>query len=459
MSDRPPLVPLVGGAGVLAALVAAGTLLLPALRRPALPPLACRVALAPFVETVVLPGHLDAEEFVDLRAPAAACERQLVHLLPEGTPVKKGEVVAQFDPGPLLLWLERMENELRDIEMGRETTEGEWEGIAFEGEVLHDSSLENLELVDIQRQKMAYEAELARRRSDMEYNISERWVHAYATHVTRIERIKDAKVAERDRAADNLRDRIANTRLELDAFRVVAPTASLVVYPPIPVAAQWRKVQPGDALDRAQPFARLPKLETFIARVPVDETVANRLAAGMKAVVRPHADRSLALVGRVARIARAVAYNQSPEDPRQRFEVVVALAASGTAVAVAPPTDRLRLGMVVEVTFALKEYGPRFAVPKEFVAAAGRKPTILAGAGGQQPTRIAIPEAAVVDDYYLLERCPLGGGAAIAGAPAAAPIAEFWVYHEAAADPATAKLAAGGEPGPGTAHEPDTAKQ
>lgn len=74
--------------------------------RPDVPTLV--VSMAPFERLVVAEGNLEAAEATPVTAPMEAQgQLKVAWLVPDGTPVKAGDVVVRFDPS-------EMERSLRD---------------------------------------------------------------------------------------------------------------------------------------------------------------------------------------------------------------------------------------------------------------------------------------------------------------------------------------------------------
>ena len=112
-------------AGMMVLLVAAGW----AFRHgsaPAIP--VAEVRRGEFVDYVEVHGEVKALHSIQLTAPSIPGDLQIVKLVPTGTVVKKGDIVAQFDTSNLQRTLEQRQSELKsseaDIERSRADSRG-----------------------------------------------------------------------------------------------------------------------------------------------------------------------------------------------------------------------------------------------------------------------------------------------------------------------------------------------
>lgn len=81
--------------------------------------------LGDFVDYVSVRGTIQAVRSIQLTAPSVGTDLQIIKLVPTGSVVKKGDVVAQFDPSTLKRTLEQKQSELRSADAEIEHTRAE----------------------------------------------------------------------------------------------------------------------------------------------------------------------------------------------------------------------------------------------------------------------------------------------------------------------------------------------
>jgi multidrug efflux pump subunit AcrA (membrane-fusion protein) len=104
------------------------------------------VAKAPFSREVAAEGNLEAAEATPVTAPIdAQGQLKVAWLVPDGSPVKTGDVVVRFDPS-------EMERSLRDGQSDRTSAESRMNGLKADT----GSAIRNLERdADLAREELA----------------------------------------------------------------------------------------------------------------------------------------------------------------------------------------------------------------------------------------------------------------------------------------------------------------
>lgn len=311
-----------------------------------------------FVERLELRGHVEPTLFVDVQAPTVPSDRQLIQIAPEGSSVNEGDVVAEFDQGPLLNHIEELNESLRDIEMTREEIDMLMKGRLFEMKVGVQSSRQDLILSELKTQSLAYEADLRMATNEVQLNMAKQRIRSARGRVENISRQREARSESRVVWAERLLERIADAENALQQFTAVAPTDSIVLHPPIPIAGELRKVEAGDFLGRGQAFLRLPDLSSLVVRLYLDENQVDRVREGAKADIVPVADSSITMHGEVSSISR-LATLLPGHGERQFFQCELRIDDETM------PTGFLKVGMVVDVTIPLRDFGNVFAIPRD----------------------------------------------------------------------------------------------
>src|SRR5919106_2721674 len=104
-----------------------------------------------FVDSIQTQGELKASRSLTLRAPADAGELRIVKLVPNGTPVKKGAVVAEFDTSTVARTLDQKRTEVNGLQA--EIEKAQAEAGTREAETL---TAESTARFDVERAKLDY---------------------------------------------------------------------------------------------------------------------------------------------------------------------------------------------------------------------------------------------------------------------------------------------------------------
>jgi len=279
---------------------------------------------ADLVTTVEIAGTLRALESDQAGPPILQdiWEYRLVKMAPEGTSVKKGQMILQFDTTELTQRLEEKRAE-------RDTAAKELEKRSIELSVREEA----LTLQEA-------EAEARRRKADLKVEVPPELVGANELAQSRLDldlvKRELAWVAQRKgvarRAADAERaslserhERSAARVNEIEArirqMTVPAPRDGTLIY-----LANWRdeKKKVGDTCWRGERVVEVPDLGRMIVKGDVDEADSAALATGERVSLRLEAHPDATFAGHVLSIGRTV-QRQNPKIPKKVVKVEVAL--------------------------------------------------------------------------------------------------------------------------------------
>ena len=363
-------------------------------------PLLIRVERAPFREVVELRGHIEPQRFEDIQSPTVKVERQLIQVADEGALVKAGDVIAKFDPGPLLLYIDSLKERLRDLEMSKEDLEVLMDSRIFEQQVGVRSTHQDLILAEIRKETLGYEAGLRKAGATVQVNLAKQSVKSYQGRLGLTVRQKKTRVADRVEDAKRFLERIGEIEAQLEEFTLRAKADSVVVYPVIPVAGDLRKVAAGDYLDRGQSFLQLPELSSLVVRGYLDESQVQRVKPGLQASIRPVALPDVKLTGEVLSVSR-VATLLPGRGQRQFFEMLIRNDPATQAAA-------LKVGMVVGISVLVKDHGQIFAVPRDLATPDPNGWSVKLYHEHAAPERLALNRVIENGDHLLVAEWPGG---------------------------------------------------
>lgn len=252
--------------------------------------------------TVNASGDLESEGAVNISAPAIKYTKKITFLLPEGTIVKEGDVVATFDTIQLE---ERLEGLLRaglyarlqDTEIARTIAVDDCKANLA-------SKQENEKIARLTYETMAYAPKLEQQKSEIQLNQAVANVKLAENRLKQEEQKWELKLRQVHELIEQNEKEVEETRASIDALTIRAPCEGLVVYPKTRVMGTERKVQLGDTLYKDQRFMILPNLFKMTAQVEVAEEDIRRIRGGQPAQIYLEAFKDAVFTGEIYRIDR-----------------------------------------------------------------------------------------------------------------------------------------------------------
>src|SRR6266478_1948783 len=299
-------------------------------RGPAAPEnsLVARVKRGPFAVTVTTSGELRARQFVQITAPAGAqqagaWQMKIQSIVPEGTIVKQGDVVAELDRSTLA-------NKLDETRLALTKAEAQYEQAMLDSTLTLSTARENIRTMELALEEKRLAKEQA---------------------------VYEAPTVQRQAAIDYER-----------ADRALTP--GMVNY-----VKEWngRKRTAGSQVNAWEPgVATLPDLTQMESVTYVNEIDVRKLAVGQPVTLTLDADPTKHLTGTVASVANVG--EQRPNADAKVFEVKVTVQGSDTT---------LRPGMTTGNAIETLKLNVALFVPLEALGSAGGVPFVYRQDGGR----------------------------------------------------------------------------
>ena len=355
-------------------------------QRPDIP--IARATVGRFVISIKRTGEVKAKRSVTITAPSTGEKLIITYLIPEGSFVKKGDLLVQFDPTELVSRLEsakrdlaaaqaeleltRAKNELRRRELAEEIRKKEVELKRAEGS----------SPVDIENARA--ELELAKAKAETEMKLME------------------AEVVKSEVQLERAKERVASAEKSLQELTVLAPGDGLVIHEKVWRGGQQVKVQEGDSPWPMQPILSLPDLSTLYVATDVDEADISRISPGQRCLITLEAYPDTSFTGEIERIgnlARPRYYTGGPNV----FDVWVKLDSID---------ERLRPGMKTKVEIIIDEADSVISVPIEAVFEEDGAPIVyVKQGGGFRRRQIKVGKR---NDTHIIVEAGLEGGEEVA---------------------------------------------
>ena len=353
------------------------------------------VQRGPFTVSVTPSGELKAREFVQITAPAqaqqaGAYQMKIASIVPEGTLVQQGDLVAEIDRSTLA-------NRLQEVTLALQKAEAQYEQAMLDSTLTLSTARETIRSMELalEERKLAkeqavYEAPTVKRQAEIDYEKAERALaQARTDYVTRTEQ---AKAKMREVGADVARQRnlLGLVTTVMAGFTIRAPAPGMVIY-----VTEWngRKRTTGSQVSSWDPaVATLPDLTQMESVTYVNEIDVRKVAAGQPVVITLDADPSKRLTGRVTSVANVG--EQRPNADAKVYEVKVIVEQSDTT---------LRPGMTTGNTIETFRTDDALFIPIEAINNDGGVTIVYKQSGGGVVKQEVVTGAMNEDDVIVLE--------------------------------------------------------
>ena len=327
-----------------------------------------RVKKGDFKVVVTSAGELRAKKFVQVQGPlnmqqADVYQTKISTLVPEGTVVKEGDVVAELDRSgiaakatEITLALQKAEAQLTQAQLDSTLN------LATAREEIKTQEL-SLEEKRLAKEQAAYESPSVKRQVEIDFEKATRQLAQSKTNYVTKQQQAVAKMAEVGSDVQRQRNKLKIIQEVLGNFTIRAPSPGMVIY-----VKEWngKKKGIGSQISAWDPtVATLPDLGAMESLTYVNEIDVRKIAAGQKVVISLDSDPTKKLAGNVTAVANVG--EQRPNADAKVFEVKILLAVVDTT---------LRPGMTTSNSVETNTIKDALFVPLEAVAVEGNTPYV-----------------------------------------------------------------------------------
>ncbi|HET6703052.1 MAG TPA: HlyD family secretion protein [Gemmatimonadaceae bacterium] len=321
--------------------------------------ISAKVKSGEFRVVVTTTGELRARKAVQIQGPpnmqaAQVYQTRISTLVPEGTVVKEGDLVAELDRSAVAAKFQEVSLALQKAEA--QYTQAELDSalnLATAREEIRTLELA-LEEKRIARDQSKYEAPSIRRQADIEHEKAERaFAQAKVNYVTKKQQAI-AKMREVGSELGRQRNQLGIIQSVMNGFTIKAPAPGMVIYD-----KEWngRKKVVGSQVSAWDPtVATLPDLTQMESVTYVNEIDVRKIAVGQPAEIALDADPSKRLTGKVEAVANVG--EQRPNADAKVFEVKITIVTVDTT---------LRPGMTTANQILTASIPNKLSVPLEAV--------------------------------------------------------------------------------------------
>ena len=348
-----------------------------------------------FKVTVTTSGELRAQKFVQITGPSNAQEAQIYQMkiasiVPEGTTVKAGDVVAELDRSTAA-------SKVAEVTLGVQKAEAVYQQAMLDSTLNLSKAREDMRGMELalEEKKLAkdqnrYEAPTIQRQAEIDLEKAQRALaQAKLDYKTKTEQAK-AKMQEVGADLERQRNMLKSVQEVMAAFTIRAPAAGMVIY-----VKEWngRKRTAGSQVSAWDPsVATLPDLSAMESVTYVNEIDVRKIAVGQPVSITLDADPGKHLTGTVTAVANMG--EQRPNSDAKVFEV---------KVLVQHPDTTLRPGMTTGNTIETGRADHALSVSLEALGSERGTPFVYRQSGGSV-TRQEVRTGIVNDDAVVILR-------------------------------------------------------
>jgi RND family efflux transporter MFP subunit len=327
-----------------------------------------------FKVIVTTSGELRAPRFVQITIPpntqqAQVYQMKISSIVPEGTIVKEGDVVAEIDRSTVAA-------KFAEVTLALQKAEAVYEQAMLDSTLNLSKAREDIRTMELAveekrlaKEQSAYEAPTVKRQAEIDLEKAQRALaQARLDYKTKTEQAQ-AKMREVGADRDRQRNQLNIVRTVMEGFTVRAPAPGMVIY-----VKEWngRKKTAGSQIGAWEPaVATLPDLTQMESITYVNEIDVRKISAGQPALITLDSDPTKKLSGKVTSVANVG--EQRPNTDAKVFEVRIAIAESDTT---------LRPGMTTGNSIETAKVDSVLFVPLEALHSEGGVPFVYRQSGG-----------------------------------------------------------------------------
>lgn len=327
-----------------------------------------RVKKGDFKVVVTAAGELRAKKFVQVQGPlnmqqAEIYQTKISSLVPEGTVVKEGDIVAELDRSGIAA-------KLAEVSLALQKAEAQYTQAQLDSTLNLATAREEIKTMELSleekrlaKEQAAYESPSVKRQVEIDYEKAQRQLaQAKTNYKTKTEQAI-AKMSEVGADLQRQKNKLQNIQDVMANFTIRAPAAGMVIY-----VKEWngKKKGIGSQVSAWDPtVATLPDLGQMESLTYVNEIDVRKIAAGQKVQISLDSDPTKKLAGTVVAVANVG--EQRPNADAKVFEVKILLAEADTT---------LRPGMTTSNAIETNLVKNALFVPLEAVAVEGTMPYV-----------------------------------------------------------------------------------
>ncbi len=315
-----------------------------------------------FIVSISSKGELKALHSQSVSVPRSIRSTvQIIAMAPEGSMVKKGDFLVQFDPTQARQKVEEKQNALDNALAELESRKAEIASTMAQLQSQLKTQQYSYEQARLRYEQMKYEAEARRREQEINLKKAELALKQAEEKIEAQKRINAADLEKAKLQVQRARLELQQAQRDLKSLTLVAPMDGLVVYKEIWGPSGIAKVKVGDTPWRGQELIEIPDLSQMQVKTSVNEVDVSRVSVGQQCIIHLDALPEPVFYGKVTQIATLATRKRNSNV--KEFEVMVLIDGSdprlkpGMSATVEIITDRLENAVFVPLEAVFEKEG------------------------------------------------------------------------------------------------------
>jgi len=291
-----------------------------------------------FIIDVETTGEIQAKNSVSVSVPARVWgQLRITTVVEDGTMVKEGDFLVQFDKSEMERGLKDRQNNLDNVKADLISQKANIESQMKE---LDNSLLTtgySFEQAKLQFELMKYEAEYKRREQELNFKKSELQLQQAKEKIESQKIINAANLSKAELRVKQYELQVEDAEEQLESLTLNAPKSGMVVLQKIWSPNGRAKVKVGDTPYRGMALITIPDLSVMLVKTYVNEIDISRTAKGQQVIITIDAIPDTTFYGKITSVA-TLARSEEGSDMKV-FDVEITIEGSN---------DRLKPGMTAE---------------------------------------------------------------------------------------------------------------
>ena len=324
-------------------------------RSPSVPTLV--VKRGDFIDSVQFRGEVKALKSITIVTPAEAGDFQILKIAADGTPVKRGDVIVEFDKTRTVQDLAQYKSALKSAQAEIEQTRAKARLTEQEDLTAVMKARFDVETAKLDASKQEVVSRIEGAEAKLKVADGEQKLHEVEEKL-KSDRLSDkSTIQSKIEASQKAAYDVKRAETALTKMTLTAPLAGMISLVPIWRGDTEAPLKPGDRAWAGAPIAELPDVSTLRISARVEETERGRLALQQPVTVHMDAIADREFSGKIEQISTIATSDFSGGWPFPRnFDLSIAL----------DQTDaRLKPGMTAQLTVVVEKVPNAITIPAQ----------------------------------------------------------------------------------------------
>jgi HlyD family secretion protein len=310
-----------------------------------------------FIDSIQFRGEVKAMKSVTISAPAEAGDLQIIKIAADGTQVKQGDVVVEFDKTKTEQDLAQHRSALKSAQAEIDQAKAQARLTEEEDVTAVKKARFEVETAKLDASKQEIVSKIEGAEANLKVADAEQKLHEVEEKLTADRAVSKATIESKVEASKKAAYDVQRTEHALAKMTLPAPAAGMISLISIWHPGGEAAFKPGDRAWPGAPIAELPDVSTLRVSARADETERGRLALNETISAQLDAIPDRQFTGKIEQISTIATIDFSAGWPIPRnFNLVITLDQAD---------PRLKPGMTVQLTVVVDRVPNALTIPVE----------------------------------------------------------------------------------------------